>query len=110
MVSNVLLNKRAIIERCLARIHEEYAIARDNLATDYTRQDSIILNLQRACEATIDIAMHLVKENQLGLPQNTREAFELLEKAAFISAPVAQSMQAMGGLKILQCIKIRIST
>lgn len=41
--------------------------------------------------------MHLVKGKQLGLPQNTREAFELLEKAAFISTPVAQSMQAMVG-------------
>lgn len=27
---------------------------------DYTKQDSIILNIQRACEASIDLAMHIV--------------------------------------------------
>jgi uncharacterized protein YutE (UPF0331/DUF86 family) len=29
---------------------------------NYTKQDSIILNIQRACEASIDIAMHIVAE------------------------------------------------
>ncbi len=27
---------------------------------DFTKQDSIILNIQRACEASIDLAMHIV--------------------------------------------------
>jgi len=35
---------------------------------DYTKQDSIILNIQRACQAFIDLAMHIVAEECLGLP------------------------------------------
>ena len=44
-----------------------------------TKQDSIVLNLQRACEASIDLAMHIIAEKKLGLPQNSRDAFSFLE-------------------------------
>ena len=37
-----------------------------------TKQDSIILNIQRACEASIDLAMHIVKERKLGVPKTSR--------------------------------------
>jgi len=58
MVRDVIYNKCAIIERCLARIREEYAGNPENLQ-NYTKQDSIILNIQRACEACIDLAKNL---------------------------------------------------
>jgi uncharacterized protein YutE (UPF0331/DUF86 family) len=70
----IILNKVSIIERCIQRIHEEYEDNPSNLQND-TKQDSIILNLQKACEASIDLAMHIVAEKKLGLPQNSRDAF-----------------------------------
>lgn len=74
MADDVVLNKAAIIERCIARVREEYAGDEQNLVANITRQDSIVLNLQRACEAAIDLAMHLVRERHLGIPQETRDA------------------------------------
>ena len=53
MADDVVVNKAAIIERCIARVREVYAGNDHNLFDDVTRQDSIILNLQRACEAAI---------------------------------------------------------
>ncbi|WP_269800795.1 hypothetical protein [Colwellia sp. 12G3] len=50
-MDDVLLNKLSTITRCLKRIREVYAEAGVNFVNDYTRQDSVILNLQRACEA-----------------------------------------------------------
>jgi hypothetical protein len=44
-IDNIILNKTAIIERCIIRIQEEYQGFEDELATNHTRQDSIILNL-----------------------------------------------------------------
>lgn len=55
-MNDVILNKVASIERCIKRIYEEYEDNPDNL-TNYTKQDSIILNIQRACEASIDISI-----------------------------------------------------
>jgi hypothetical protein len=47
-MDDVILNKAAAIERCLHRVGEVYAGDDRNLRDDLTRQDSIVLNLQRA--------------------------------------------------------------
>ena len=54
MADDVLLNKAAAIERSVRRAREEYGADDANLLTNQTRQDAIILNLQRACESSID--------------------------------------------------------
>ena len=77
-MDDVLLNKAAIIERCLKRVNSLYLGYESMLEQDIDRQDAIILNLQRACEAAIDAAMYLVKIYKLGLPQSSADAFLLI--------------------------------
>ncbi|MFT8323435.1 MAG: DUF86 domain-containing protein [Bacillus sp. (in: firmicutes)] len=98
MKNDVILNKISVIERCRNRILEVYDQDPLNL-TDYTKQDSIILNIQRACEACIDLAMHIVAEERLGLPQTSRDAFDMLEEAAIITKEITQRMKAMVGFR-----------
>lgn len=98
MGNDVILNKTAIIERCIERINEEYAGNPENL-NNYTKQDSIILNIQRACEASIDLAMHIVSEKKLGIPQNSRDAFEVLEKNGLINNELMKRLKAMVGFR-----------
>jgi len=98
MVDDVVLNKVAIIERCIRRIHEEYQGDLLNLE-NYTKQDSIILNIQRSCEASIDLAMHLVASKALGIPQSSREAFDLIQQAGIIDEQLAQKLKAMVGFR-----------
>ena len=81
MADDVLLNKAATIERCVARAREEYAKNPATFAEDLTRQDAAILNIQRACEAALDMAQHLIRRDRLGIPQSARDAFELLGRA-----------------------------
>lgn len=99
MPDDVVLNKIAAIERCLLRIREEYLGHEAELTTNFTRQDSIILNLLRACEAAIDIAMHLVRIRGLGLPQDSRDAFSLLLRANLIPGELCPRLQAMVGFR-----------
>src|SRR5262245_54903938 len=99
MVDDVILNKVAIVERCLTRIQDEYAGDERNLRENLTRQDSIILNLQRACEAVIDLAMALVKDRRLGPPQESRHAFELLRAAGLVDRDLARRMGGMVGFR-----------
>lgn len=99
MPEDVLLNKIATIERCLARIEEEYDGREEELETNQTRQDAIVLNLQRACEASIDLAMHLVRRHGLGLPNDSREAFRMLEQRGFLDKGLSEHMQAMVGFR-----------
>ncbi len=99
MVDDVLLNKAASIERAVRRVQEEYAGDDRNLLSNQTRQDAIILNLQRACETSIDAAMHLVRVHRLGVPQETREAFALLESAGILDAALAARLRNMVGFR-----------
>jgi uncharacterized protein YutE (UPF0331/DUF86 family) len=99
MPDDVVLNKAAIIERCVARVREEHAGEPRNLTDNLTRQDSIILNLQRSCEAAIDLAMHLVRERRLGIPQESRDAFDLLLQADLIEAGLAGRLKRMVGFR-----------
>lgn len=99
MTDDVLLNKAQIIERCLQRIHEEYSGHESEITHNYTKQDSIILNLQRACEASLDMAQRVLRIKNLGLPQNYRESFVLLEQAGIISAEISIRMQKMVGFR-----------
>jgi uncharacterized protein YutE (UPF0331/DUF86 family) len=98
MHSDVILNKTAIIERCMRRIHEEYVGNPENLK-NYTKQDSIILNIQRASEACIDIAMHIVAERSYGIPQSSRDAFDLLQTNGVIDSDLCIKLKAMVGFR-----------
>lgn len=94
---NVILNKSAIIERSLRRMREEYN-ANPQL-DNFTHIDALILNLERACQAAIDLAQHLVAIKHLGMPQNSAESFHLLENSGIISSASTKSMIAMTGFR-----------
>lgn len=100
MPDDILINKDEIIKRCISRIKEVYDGDFQNLK-DYTKQDSVILNIQRLCEATIDIAMHVIAKYDLGVPQSSRDAFEILNKEEFIDEKLAEKLKAMVGFRNL---------
>ena len=81
---DVVLNKAATIERCVARAREELEKNPDTFGADFTRQDAAIMNIQRACQATLDIGQHLIRSERLGAPQSARDVFDLLSKAGII--------------------------
>lgn len=99
MPDDVILGKVAIIERCLRQVSAYYAGHEAELEADFMRQDAILLNLQRAAEAAIDLAMHVVRVRRLGLPRESREAFTLLEAAALLDPETAARMRAMVGFR-----------
>ena len=98
-MDDVLVNKLSVVQRCLKRVTEVYIDAGDNFSKDYTKQDSIILNLQRACEASIDIANYFVKKNELGIPQSSRDSFQLMQTSGLLSADVSSNLKKMIGLR-----------
>jgi|SRR3954454_16143591 uncharacterized protein YutE (UPF0331/DUF86 family) len=98
MKNDVILNKISVIERCKKRILDVYDQKTENLK-DYTKQDSIILNIQRSCEACIDLAMHIVAQERLGLPQTSRDAFDMLESSSIIDKEIAKRLKAMVGFR-----------
>lgn len=99
MADDVLINKAATIERCVRRAREEYATDPASFATNFTRQDAAILNIQRACEAALDMGQHLIRRERLGVPQSARDVFTLLAQAGWIPPALADGLKRMVGFR-----------
>lgn len=96
-MDDIILNKAGIIERSLRRALEEYRM--DPELTQYTHIDALTLNIERACQAAIDLAIHLCSTYRLGVPQTSADAFKVLEKSSLITKETAQKMVAMVGFR-----------
>lgn len=94
---DVCRNKAAIMERALRRMKQEYQADPD--LQNYTHIDALILNVERACQAAIDLAMHLVAKKHLGVPQNSADAFRLLSRSGIITQQTAREMISMTGFR-----------
>ncbi len=94
---NVSLNKAAIIERCIRRMREEYQA--DTALTNFTHLDALILNIERACQAAIDLSMHIVSIEHLGVPQSSAESFKLLQQSGKIDSQLASRLAGMTGFR-----------
>ena len=93
----VLAAKCSAIEHHLARIIEKRQMDLHVLLTDLDLQESILFNFQMAIQNCIDIAAHVVSEEEFGIPGSANELFYLLEENAIIDPGLTEKMvQAMG--------------
>jgi len=99
-MNDIVVNKKASIERCIMQIQRYYAAGSDvPFDQDFLKQDAIGMNLQRMCELVIDIANYLIKTKKLGLPQDSADAFALLQRAGLISVDMLENMKGMVGFR-----------
>ncbi len=100
MIDDVVLNKAESIERCIAQVRKYYAMSSEtSFDQDFLRQDAIALNLQRACEQSIDLANHLIRANKFGLPKESRDSFGLLAHNGVVSRELSEKLKAMVGFR-----------
>lgn len=99
-MNDVLLNKKVSLERCVRQVRAYFQLETGRpFEEDFLRQDAIAMNLQRAAELCIDIANHLVRKHKLGLPQESRESFSILQEAGLIDAELAARLKGMVGFR-----------
>lgn len=84
MADDVVLSKCEIIEFRLKNIFKffKYYNHDPNSLHDQKTLDAIVLNLTRICQLSIDLAMFLVRKFSLGVPKESREAFEKIRQSA----------------------------
>ena len=95
---DVVMAKVAIIQRCLKRIKETTDLDPESL-DDIDRQDIFVLNLQRAVQAVIDLATHIVASEGLGLPDTIKDNFNLLYEGKIIPKDLAGKIESMVGFR-----------
>jgi uncharacterized protein YutE (UPF0331/DUF86 family) len=95
---DIMISKTGSIQRCLNRIKDVTSLEPASLE-DQDKQDIFILNLQRAIQACIDLAAHVVASEGLGVPDTVKENFSLLNKKGIITADLASRMGKMTGFQ-----------
>lgn len=90
--------KIAVIDRCLARIADVRGKRRkDLLPLDV--DDIASLNLQRAIQAAIDLAYHIVAVESYGTPDSTAAVFTLLQQRGILPEELAGKLRRMVGFR-----------
>jgi uncharacterized protein YutE (UPF0331/DUF86 family) len=97
---DALAQKAARMRRCVERAREEKRLAAD-FATDFSRQDAAILNVQRACDLSIDMGNMVISQERWGLPGSAKEVFAVLAERRAISRDLATDLQNMVGFRNL---------
>ena len=97
-MDDVILNKSESIKRCLTRIEEDYD---EEFENSFTKQDAVLLNIQRLIQQTIDLGAYIIKKHKFTIPKSSKEIFEILEKEEIIDKNLSENLQRMVGFRNL---------
>jgi len=99
MDKDVVLNKLESLRRCVTRIQDKVPASSVLLRENYDLQDIIVLNLERAVQACVDIGLHLISERELPVPDTMAETFNRLKRAGIIDENTAMRMGKAVGFR-----------
>ncbi len=97
-VRTIVIEKFQNIDRCLERIGSKVQGDLTRL-DDVDVQDIVVLNLQRATQAVIDVAAVLIKDRGLQIPNTLREYFSVLATQGILASPLAERLSKMVGFR-----------
>jgi uncharacterized protein YutE (UPF0331/DUF86 family) len=95
---DVLLAKASTVQRCITRISQTLEGDFEKLR-EYDAQDVVVLNLQRAVQAVLDMAAHLGADLHGEVPRTLKEHFRLLGDAEVIDRDLEKRLVAMVGFR-----------
>ena len=95
---DIVLAKSATIQRCLGRIRDTTGGDPETLH-DQDVQDICVLNLERAIQAAVDLAVHVVTANRWGLPETMKSGFRILREHGVVSADLSARLASMVGFR-----------
>lgn len=92
------LAKIALIDRCLQRIPDVRG-PRGATPLPIDVGDIVLINLQCALQAAIDLANHVVPSEEYGVPESVAASFSPLEQHRVIDAALAGRLRGMKGFR-----------
>ncbi|NCD33868.1 MAG: DUF86 domain-containing protein [Spartobacteria bacterium] len=98
-MTDVLAVKTDALLRCLRRIESKLPLSITKLEEDFDVQDIIVLNLERAVQQSVDIAMHLLAQSGQRVPETMRDSFDALFKQGHITSETAEKMKHAVGFR-----------
>jgi uncharacterized protein YutE (UPF0331/DUF86 family) len=98
---DLLRRKTGQILHHVARLRRHAHRSAQDLLADEDFYNSMLMDLQQAIQACVDLAIHACVDNKLGAPANAAEAFALLLRAGRLDAHLQQRLVGAAGLRNL---------
>lgn len=97
MVSDpeIVRDRESHVRRVVGDLRQFAEVSEEAFLANRERQYAVLHALQLAIEASIDIATHICAADDLGIPSSYSEAFDLLERAGLLDAPLADDLRRM---------------
>ncbi len=97
----LLQEKSDTVLRCLSRIKSKTLQTLELFIADIDTQDIVVLNLERASQACVDMASHTISYTQLPPAPTMADAFTTLKVSGIISNDLCSRMIKATGLRNL---------
>lgn len=95
----IVAAKLEALRRCVRRIEERRPPSADALRTSPDLQDIVTVNITRAVQLYVDIAVHLLADTEETAPQTMGEAFDALAAAEVISTDLGKRLRGAVGFR-----------
>ena len=99
--SELIIFKAETVHKHLRRIEQKCSISFDQFLIDIDVQESIFFNIQMAIQNCLDIAAHIISDENLGVPGSNNEMFYLLEDNGYIKKDLTEKMVKAVGFRNL---------
>ncbi len=97
----VITAKLANVKNSLDRLREKQGVELKEFLVNRDIQDIVILNLQTAIQGCVDIASHVISDNDWGVPGSLAGLFDILHEKKVITEDTAKIMRQMVGFRNL---------
>lgn len=95
----IVAHKLDSLRRCLDRVHERCPADVETLAHDLDLQDIVVLNLSRAVQICVDLALHTLSSLGQPVPDTMGQAFDQLANAGNIPVELALRLKKAVGFR-----------
>lgn len=98
---DIVVAKMSNIQKNLTRLNEKQGISREVFLENRDIQDIVLLNLQASIQGCINLASHIVSDNDWGVAGSMAGLFDILCEKKVISDGVRCIMRSMAGFRNL---------
>lgn len=99
MDKELISRKNVQLERALGRIGGHIGRSAAGFLMDYDAQDIVYRNFQIVVQNCVDIASHIIAEENFEIPRTMGESFEILSRHGVIPAALAKELRNMTVLR-----------
>ena len=95
----IVARKLDSLRRCVDRVRTRCPADVLTLASNADLQDIVVLNLSRAVQICVDLALHILSEMGQAAPDTMGQAFDQLDDAGLIPADLALRLKKSVGFR-----------